>query len=199
MNHLYQLSKDKKLFKILDFENSICLTKRENIYLSLCFSIISQQLSTKVASIIQERFLQLYKNKKPTLKAIAATPFETLKSIGLSDSKTNYIFNVCNFFIKEKLTDTKLHLLSDEELIKMLTAIKGVGKWTVEMIMMFAMAREDVFAVDDLGIQQRMCKLYGFTADNKKELKIMMTAVAEKWRPYRTYACRYLWSWKFID
>ena len=196
MNYLEHLSKDKKLIKILDKKNPVILTKEKNIYLFLCYSIMSQQLSTKVAEIIKERFLEIYKSKKPSLEDIAATPFATLKSIGLSDSKVNYILNVCDYFIEHKITDAKLHKMPDEELIQTLTSIKGVGRWTVEMVMMFAMEREDVFSADDLGIQQRMCSLYGIDNTSKKQMKIEMENIAAKWSPFRTYACRYLWSWK---
>jgi DNA-3-methyladenine glycosylase II len=196
MNYLEHLSKDKKLIKILDKKNPVILTKEKNIYLFLCYSIMSQQLSTKVAEIIKERFLEIYKSKKPSLEDIAATPFATLKSIGLSDSKVNYILNVCDYFIEHKITDAKLHKMTDEELIQTLTSIKGVGRWTVEMVMMFAMEREDVFSADDLGIQQRMCSLYGIDNTSKKQMKIEMENIAAKWSPFRTYACRYLWSWK---
>ncbi len=196
MSHIQHLSKDKLLAKIIDKKNPIKLTTEKNIYLTLCFSIMSQQLSTKVAAIIHERFLAVYKNKKPSLQQITSTPFSVLKSIGLSDSKTNYLLNVCDYFIANKLTDSKLHKMSDENIIEMLTQIKGVGRWTSEMVLMFSMGREDVFAVDDLGIQQQMCKLYNIDMASKKEMKLKMQQVAENWKPYRTYACRYLWDWK---
>ena len=157
---------------------------------------MSQQLSTKVAAVIYARFLNLYKNKKPTPKQIVATPIETLRGIGLSYAKANYVQNVCRFFIEEKITDAKLHKLSNEELIKYLSQIKGVGQWTVEMILMFTLGREDVFALDDLGIQQGIQKLYKLEHLDKKALKEKMLLVSEKWKPYRTYACRYLWGWK---
>ena len=190
------LSKDKKLKKILDSQEPFILTKRKNIHLHLCNSIMSQQLSTKVADVFQRRFLTLYITKNPTAAEIAATAFERLRSIGLSNAKANYIINVCNFFIEEKITDAKLYKMSNEEVIKYLTQIKGVGQWTVEMILMFALGREDVFAVDDLGIQQAICKLYNIDAADKKTMKEKMLAVSKKWSPYRTYACRYLWGWK---
>ena len=89
-----------------------------------------------------------------------------------------------------------LQKMEDEELILYLTQIKGVGRWTAEMILMFTLAREDVFAIDDLGIQQAMAKLYKIDFTNKKLLREKMIAVSDKWKPYRTYACRYLWRWK---
>jgi DNA-3-methyladenine glycosylase II len=196
MDAIAHLNKDKKLRKIIATQSSVVISKQKNIYLVLCFSIISQQLSTKVAKVIQERFLNLFDSKTPSLTDIISTPFDTLKSVGLSHAKTNYLLNVCQYFIDNKLTDAKLHKMNDEELLHCLTQIKGVGQWTVEMIMMFAMQREDVFAADDLGIQQAMIKLYELDATNKKALKQTMHSIASPWSPYRTYACRYLWNWK---
>ncbi len=132
----------------------------------------------------------------PAPQQIVDTSIETLRSIGLSYAKANYVQNVCRFFMEEKITDAKLHKLNNEELIKYLSQIKGVGQWTVEMILMFTLGREDVFALDDLGIQQSIQKLYKLEHLDKKALKAKMLQLSEKWKPYRTYACRYLWGWK---
>lgn len=196
MEHLLHLTKDKKLKKIIALQEPYVLVSRKNVYLHLCSSIMSQQLSTKVAAVIYNRFLNLYKNKKPGPQQIIDTPVETLRSIGLSNAKAQYVQNVCRFFLAEKITDATLHKMSNEELIKYLSQIKGVGQWTVEMILMFTLGREDVFAVDDLGIQQSIAKLYQLDATDKKALKEKMVKLSAKWSPYRTYACRYLWGWK---
>jgi DNA-3-methyladenine glycosylase II len=196
MQHIAHLVKDKKLKKIIELQEPYVLFKRKNVHLHLCNSIMSQQLSTKVADVFQKRFLNLYNGKTPSAAQIAATPFETLRGIGLSNAKANYVLNVCNFFIEEKITDAKLHKMSNEELIKYLSQIKGVGQWTVEMVLMFTLGREDVFALDDLGIQQAICKLYKIDAADKKAMKEKMLSISKKWSPYRTYACRYLWGWK---
>ena len=196
MEHLLHLTKDKKLKKIIALQEPYVLVSRKNVYLHLCSSIMSQQLSTKVAAVIYNRFLNLYKNKKPGLQQIIDTPVESLRSIGLSNAKARYIQNVCRFFLAEKITDATLRKMSNEELIKYLSQIKGVGQWTVEMILMFTLGREDVFALDDLGIQQSITKLYQLDATDKKTLKEKMLKLSAKWSPYRTYACRYLWGWK---
>ncbi len=196
MEHIKHLNKDKKFQKIIALQDPHVLVKRKNVCLHLCYSIMSQQLSTKVADVFHKRFLALYNGKEPTIAQVAATPFETLRSIGLSNAKANYVLNVSRFFIEEKITDAQLYRLDDVELIAYLTKIKGVGQWTVEMILMFTLGREDVFAVDDLGIQQAMTKLYKLDAADKKAMKAEMLRISEKWRPYRTYACRYLWGWK---
>jgi len=196
MQHIEHLSKDKKLREIISLQDPYTLIKGKDIYLSLCKSIVSQQLSTRVAEVIYGRFLDLYKNRKPTAQQIVDTPFEKLRSVGLSNAKASYLQNVCHFFIEEKLTDAKLHKMSDEAIIEKLTQIKGVGKWTVEMILMFALGREDVFAMDDLIIQQRFALLYKLDMTDKKAFKIKMQQQSIKWSPYRTYACHYLWGWK---
>lgn len=196
MEHITHLSKDKKLKKIIDLQEPYVQAKQKNVHLHLCNSIMSQQLSTKVAAVFHQRFLNLYGGKNPTAAQISVTPFETLRGIGLSNAKANYVLNVSRFFIEENITDARLHKMSNEELIKYLTQIKGVGQWTVEMILMFTLGREDVFAVDDLGIQQAICKLYKIDATDKKAMKEKMLSISKKWSPYRTYACRYLWGWK---
>jgi DNA-3-methyladenine glycosylase II len=196
MQHIQHLSKDKKLKKILELQEPFVLQPRKKVYLHLCSSIISQQLSTKVAKVIYQRFLNLFKKKEPTAKEILEVPVEKFRSIGFSNAKASYVHNVCKFFVENELTDAKLNKMSNEELIDLLTRIKGVGKWTVEMILMFTLGREDVFAVDDLGIQQSITKLYKLDSSDKKGMKEKMLQISSKWAPYRTYACRYLWGWK---
>jgi DNA-3-methyladenine glycosylase II len=196
MDHVVHLSKDKKLKKLLEAQKPFALARQKNVYLDLCSSIMSQQLSTKVARVFHQRFLNLYGNKNPTAQQILDTPFETLRGIGLSNAKANYVHNVCRFFIENKLTDARLYRMTDEEVIDLLTQIKGVGKWTVEMILMFTLGREDVFALDDLGIQQSMAKLYRLNGTDKKLMREKIISISSKWSPYRTYACRYLWGWK---
>ncbi len=196
MQHILHLSKDKKFKKILELQDPFVLRSRKKVYLHLCSSIISQQLSTKVAKVIFHRFLNLYGKKEPTAEEILQTPVETFRGIGFSNAKASYVHNVCKFFVEHKLTDARLNKMSNEEVIDLLTKIKGVGKWTVEMILMFTLGREDVFAVDDLGIQQSITKLYKLDNSDKKLMKERMLQISSKWAPYRTYACKYLWGWK---
>ena len=196
MAHRIHLSKDKKLKKLVEAQEEYQLIRKKNIHLHLCGSIISQQLSTKVAEVIYNRFLKLFNKKTPTPGDILNVPLDTLRSIGLSNAKANYVQNVCRFFTENKITDARLHKMSDEEFVAFITQIKGIGQWTAEMQLMFTLGREDVFSTGDLGIQQAMIRLYKLDGSNKKNLQIQMLEIAEKWKPYRTYACRYLWDWK---
>lgn len=195
MDYRKHLRKDDKLAAILgDTVHELKLHK--NIPLRLMASIMSQQLSTKVAKVIFHRFLGLYNGKEPKPQQVLDTAPETLRGIGLSNAKVSYVLNVAQFCIDHKVTDTKLQKMENEEIIELLTAIKGVGKWTVEMLLMFSLGREDVFAVDDLGIQQAMCKVYKISTADKKKMKARMLKISANWSPYRTYACLHLWGWK---
>jgi len=172
------------------------LEGRKNAYMHLCFSILSQQLSVKVARVIRERFLAMYNGKFPPPQVLLDTPISAFRAIGFSNAKASYIHNIATFALMHGIDDKKLSRMSDEEIIEYLTQIKGVGRWTTEMLLMFTLKREDVFAVDDLGIQMAMIGLYGLDNSNKKKLKAEMMDIAKQWAPYRTYACMYLWRWK---
>ena len=162
----------------------------------LCYSIMSQQLSTRVADVLRERFLALYGKRKPSAQAIADTPFEQLRAIGLSNAKVHYVQNVARFELTQGMHAKKLQTMSNDEIKTYLTSIKGVGNWTVEMLLMFALGREDVFAPDDLGIQQAIRKLYRIRLTDKRKFKMRMETISKKWAPYRTYACIHLWRHK---
>ena len=160
MEYLIHLSKDRKLKKLVESAEPHRLKKRKNICTYLCASIMSQQLSTKVADIIYKRFIDLYNGKEPTPQQIIDTPFEKLRGIGLSNAKVSYVQNVARFEIEFGMDAKKLAKMTNEEVVDYLITIKGVGRWTIEMLLMFALGREDVFAVDDLGIQHAMIRLY---------------------------------------
>ena len=194
MEYVTHLQKDKKLAKTIGADLHE-LTLHKNIPVRIMASIISQQLSTKVAKVIFKRFLELYNGKEPKPQQVLDTPATTLRSIGLSNAKVSYVHNVAAFCIEHKITDKKLLAMGNDEIIDLLVQIKGIGRWSVEMLLMFTLGREDVFAVDDLGIQQAMCKLYKLDFDNKKEMKERMLKISAKWSPYRTYACLHLWRW----
>jgi DNA-3-methyladenine glycosylase II len=195
MEHLAHLNRDKRLKSVIEKQEAVKLVPSKNIDLYLWYSIMSQQLSTKVAAVIRKRFMELYEGK-PEPVAILATNVEDLRKIGLSNAKTNYIHNIARFSLDQGMNFRKLNKMNNEEVIEYLTQIKGVGRWTAEMLLMFALGREDVFAVDDLGIQNAMRKLYKLKEMEKKELRKALQRIAEKWSPYRTYACMYLWRWK---
>lgn len=188
---------DSKLAYLID---NITLPQLNNIdvYLTLMDSIVSQQLSVKAATTIFERFLTLFPNRYPAPEWVLALEQEQLRAVGLSYQKASYIQNTAQFFLDNNLVEKDWTIHQDDEIIELLTSIKGVGKWTVQMILMFTLQREDVLPVDDLGIQQGMSRLYEL--DNKaKGFKKEMERIAEPWRPYRSIASRYIWRWKDVE
>lgn len=195
MEYQQHLKKDKKMATLL-LETNHVIKKRKNTPVRLMASIISQQLSTKVAAIIFGRFIALFEGKEPSCEQVLQCTNDQLRSIGLSQSKVNYIQNVAQFFLDHNISDKQLYSMEPDAIIELLTQIKGVGKWTVEMLMLFSLGQEDVFAVDDLGIQQAMIRLYKIQYENKKELHSKMLAISTKWSPYKSYACLHLWQWK---
>ena len=170
-----------------------------DLYTDLCSSIVSQQISTKVAKVIYSRFLDLYDGIPPTPEQLLDTEFETLRAASLSKQKGTYMQNIAAFWVEHKLHKQDWKQLSDQEILDLLTQIKGVGEWTVQMILMFSLERPDVLPVGDLVIQQSMIKHYGIKAEKKKELYTKMYKISEQWMPYRTIACRYLWRAKDLD
>jgi DNA-3-methyladenine glycosylase II len=189
------LSKDKKLKPLID--NCQIKVHKEAIpvFDDLIRSIVSQQLSTAAAATIYGRFAQSLHDRSPVSVQILEKSVEELMSFGLSYQKASYVQNVARYFDQHNLHTTDWNQLSDEAIIAELTNIKGVGKWTVEMILMFTLHREDVLPLDDLIIRNHMIALYEVTS-TKKQLIQDLTAIGEAWRPFRTYACRYLWAAK---
>ncbi|MBK9737389.1 MAG: DNA-3-methyladenine glycosylase 2 family protein [Saprospiraceae bacterium] len=189
------LKRDKIMANLVDNCTLTIHKTPINVFDDLIRSIVSQQLSTAAAATIYGRFIHALDQSQSVPEQILAKTPDELRSFGLSYQKANYLQNVVRHFDEFKLYDTDWHTLTDDAIIAELTKIKGVGKWTVEMILMFSLNREDVLPLDDLIIRNNIIKLYNITSEKKEQLNEMFS-VAEKWRPFRTYACRYLWAAK---
>mgnify|MGYP001812809677 CR=1 FL=1 len=191
---LDHLKNDDILYKaIVNLDAEIRPDLDIDIYHSLLSSIVSQQLSTKVVRIIWNRFTDLFIEGYPDPESLLSKDHGILRGIGLSNSKANYVKNVAEFKLTHDMSFDFLQTKSDEEVIDYLSQIKGVGRWTVQMILMFPMDRPNVFPVDDLGIQNAMKGLYNISLE-KKELKAKMHDIAAVWDPYKTLASKYLWK-----
>ena len=162
---------------------------------ALIESIVYQQLSIKAAAVIHKRLLSLFEEEKLDLKKLTRMKTETLRGLGLSYSKADYVRNIAQFFLVKENQCIDWHSLPEEDLLKRLTVIKGVGTWTVQMTMISPMGKLDVFPALDLGVQQGIVRLYHLE-EAGKPLVEKMHSIAEQWRPYRTIACMYLWRWK---
>jgi len=156
---------------------------------SLSRSIISQQLSTKAASAIHHRFLALYSGV-PTAQEILDTADEDLRGVGLSRSKVLYMRDLANHVLNGLPTLTDLETIDDETIIQTLTQVKGIGRWTVQMMLIFRLHRWDVLPVDDLGIRTGIRRAYQYSdIPNKAAIE----ELGKVWQPYRTIASWYLW------
>jgi DNA-3-methyladenine glycosylase II len=166
--------------------------QRKDHLTALVGAIVSQQLSTKAAATIFGRLAALFPdNVIPGHQAVAAIDDQTLRSVGLSSQKVSYLRDLCARLSDGRLVLGELDVLEDEEVIARLVAVKGFGRWTAEMFLMFRLHRPDVLPVGDLGIVNAVQRLYGLRKrpDPKRLMKL-----GEPWRPYRSVACWYLWQ-----
>ncbi len=159
----------------------------EKLLKELVESIISQQLSIKAADTIYSRFLKLFNNNFPSIKQILDIDLEILRSAGMSYSKGQYIKNIAKAFEDKLIEVDKIKKMTDEEVIENLTKIKGVGKWTAEMTLIFTLKREDVFSIGDVGLKRAIKNLYNLEKDSD------ILKLTEKWKPKRSFASWYLW------
>jgi DNA-3-methyladenine glycosylase II len=165
--------------------------QRKDHLSALVGAIVSQQLSTKAAATIFGRFLALFPDGHIHPEAIHAIGDPALRGVGLSGQKVGYLRDLCARIADGRLQLDELETLDDELVIERLTSVKGFGRWTAEMFLMFRLHRPDVLPVGDLGIVNAIQRLYGLRKrpDAKKILKL-----GDAWRPYRSVACWYLWQ-----
>ena len=181
-------AKDKKLSKIIESYPYDFLFSKSDPFFTLARSIVGQQISVKAAQSVWDR-LEI-KIKKINPKVIVKTHSNTLKSIGLSRQKVNYLKNLADAFIEKKIKINMWDKMNNEEIVQDLIQIKGIGRWTAEMFLIFNLCRADIFPLDDIGMVRGLCKLYKipYPSDREKIIKI-----GEKWKPFRSVATWYLW------
>lgn len=165
----------------------------DDYYRELVDSIISQQLSIKASATIIKRFIALFDDNFPTPAQILQRDIEELRAVGMSRPKASYVLDLALHIEEGRLQPEKLPKLTNEEVIRELTAVKGIGEWTAHMFLIFSLGRTDVLATGDLGVRMAMKKLYGLPEAPKPD---EMRAIADKynWHPYESIACWYLWK-----
>jgi DNA-3-methyladenine glycosylase II len=171
-------------------ECGLASAQRTDPFHALLHAIIAQQLSTKAARTIEGRFSAIF-DGKPTPASVAGASDEQLRSVGLSGPKLKYLRDLCARILDGSLDLETLDVRTDDEVIAALTSVKGIGRWTAEMFLMFRLHRPDVLPVGDLGIVkavQRAYKLRSLPSPQR------LTKIGETWRPYRSVACWYLWA-----
>jgi DNA-3-methyladenine glycosylase II len=164
--------------------------KPDEYFSRLCRSIIFQQISGKAGDAILKRFLLLFPKKRITAKRVLSLEEEKIRQAGISPQKLKYLISLAEHFIEKKIKVEDFNKLSEEEIISELVKVKGIGRWTAEMFLMFTLAREDVFSFGDLGLKNGLMKVYGF---KKYPSQKRIEKIVSCWSPYKTYGCLALW------
>lgn len=189
------LCRDRKLAEIIETTTLRRRPKSDgDVYAALLRTIVYQQLSGKAAATIHARFLALFTEQYPSAPQLLKVDDQTLRAAGLSRQKSGYLKNVAQYWLAEGLDHVEWRRLQDQEVVDMLTPIKGVGTWSVQMLLMFTLKRPDILPLGDLGVRNGIVKKYRLRSTGKS-LDKRILRIAEPWRPYRTLASLYFWSW----
>ena len=181
-------AKDEKLSKIIESYPSDFLFSKSDPFFTLARSIVGQQISVKAAQAVWDKFENRVKRVTPI--NTANMHFMSMKSCGLSRQKVSYLKSLSDAFLNKKIIPKNWRKLSDEEIINELVQIKGIGRWTAEMFLIFNLCRPDIFPTDDLGLIKGICNCYNLKYPINKDIAL---AMSEKWAPYRSVATWYFW------
>jgi DNA-3-methyladenine glycosylase II len=188
----YLCQTDFRLREVIRSVGKYSIKTTKDPFLSLIRSIISQQLAERVANVIYGRFLEYYNNGSPIAEQILLTPDNIIKiKVGLSSKKIEYIKDLSARVIDRRLNLALTLKMSDDEIANQLIQVKGIGKWTAEMFMIFCLGRPDIFPVGDLGVRKAIQKLYTLP---ELPTPSTMLAISQPWKPYRSIATWYLWK-----
>ena len=186
------LSRDPVMRAIIRRVGPCALAPRRDYFVKLCQSIFTQQISTKVAAVLFARFRDQFPSRRPTPQRVLEIidDAETMRRCGLSRQKQAYVKDLAAHFASSEIPTRRLAGMSDDEVIETLVRVKGIGRWTGEMFLIFTLNRPDVLPVDDLGLRKGAQTIFGLkqTPDAKK-----LTKLAEPWRPYRSIGTWYAW------
>ena len=185
---------DPALARVIDRVGPCTLAPRRDYFVVLCKAIFTQQISTAVATTLFGRFRKLFPGQRPTpplvLELLAGGDPALLRSCGLSRQKASYLADLARHFVDGQVPTRRLARMDDEAVVDTLVRVRGIGRWTAEMFLMFSLNRPDVFPVDDLGLQEAVRREYGLaTRPTPKQL----LPYGDPWRPWRTVATWYLW------
>ena len=184
-----ELQKDSKLKKVIEHVGPCKIRVIRNRYEALIDAVITQQISDAAGKAIAKRFRDIFPTY-PLPIEVLNTDDSTLLSSGISRMKVQYIKNISSAIVSNQINLQKISKNKDEDIIKELTEIKGIGRWTAEMFLIFGLGRLDILPLGDLGLRKGIQTLYSFSENPTDESIIK---IAQKWRPYRTVATWYIW------
>lgn len=187
----YLCKVDSNLEKIIKIVGKYSINIRNDPFQSLVESIIYQQLAGKAANAIYNRFINYYNNKQITPTLILNSPNDNLKKVGLSNRKIDYLKDLALHVYDGRINLEELSKMNDDEIINKLVNVKGIGRWTSEMFLIFSLGRQDILPVTDLGVRKAIQKIYSLSELPKPNI---MMEIAKPWRPYRSIATWYLWK-----
>jgi DNA-3-methyladenine glycosylase II len=182
--------RDPVLRAVIDRVGAFEPSHEPGLWWSLVDAIISQQLSVKAAATIAGRVAVLGSNGRPTQQEILDLPDETLRACGLSRAKTVYVKDLAAKWLDDTLEPHRLESMSDDEVVEHLVRVKGIGRWTAEMFLIFTLRRPDVLPVDDLGLREAVLRAYSLA---ERPGRAELEKIGEPWRPYRSAATLFLW------
>jgi len=185
---------DPVMRRVIERVGPCTLAPRRDYFVVLCKAIFTQQISTAVAAVLFGRFRDLFPMRRPTpslvLEALNSRPAEVIKHCGLSRQKAEYVRDLAQHFVDGRIPTRRLASMDDEAVVEALVNVKGIGRWTAEMFLIFTLNRPDVLPVDDLGLREGVREVYGLP---ERPGAKALTEIGERWRPYRTVATWYVW------
>ena len=184
---------DKRLAPVIKQSGPCRIKPHKDHYGELVGSIVGQQLSTHAAAAIWKRVLDLFDGNMPQPEQLVDIDGQKLRDIGFSWAKVRYVKDLAGHILDGRLDLEHISKMPNEQVIEQLTAVKGIGEWSAHMFMMFGLGRLDILPVGDLGIRKAIQKLYGLRA-LPDPAKIITIANKNKWHPYESVACWYLWQ-----
>jgi DNA-3-methyladenine glycosylase II len=187
----YLCKVDSNLERIIKIVGKYYINIRNDPFQSLVESVIYQQLAGKAANVIYNRFINYYNNKQITPTLILNSPNDNLKKVGLSNRKIDYLKDLALHVYDGRINLEELPKMNDDEIINKLVNVKGIGRWTSEMFLIFSLGRQDILPVTDLGVRKAIQKIYSLSELPKPNI---MMEIAKPWRPYRSIATWYLWK-----
>tara|TARA_B100000401_G_scaffold43833_1_gene25785 strand:+ start:868 stop:1488 length:621 start_codon:yes stop_codon:yes gene_type:complete len=182
------IKKDKKLGNIIKSYPKDFLFSKSDPFYTLARSIVGQQISVKAAQSVWDKFEKKVKIVKPEF--VKKMHYMKLKSCGLSRQKISYLKSLSTSFINNEINPRKWNNYNDDKIIDELITIKGIGRWTAEMYLIFNLCRPDVFPVDDLGLIKGICNCYNLKYPLDRDVA---KKISKKWAPYRSVATWYFW------
>jgi DNA-3-methyladenine glycosylase II len=188
LRHLAE--RDRRLATLIELHGAPTLSRTRNAFASLGRAIVYQQLSGSAAGTIYRRFVGLFGGRFPTAPQLAAARFEALRGVGLSAAKARYLQDLAAHVADGRIAPRRFATMTDEQIGLVLTAVKGIGPWSVHMFLMFGLNRPDVLPVGDLGVRKGMMKHFRLRT---LPAPARMEALATPWQPYRSVGSWYMW------